>query len=1090
MIEALIQTESTNYYRIGGTLAGDAACYVRRHADETLYQQLRAGEYCYILTARQMGKSSLMVRTAARLRQTDEMRVVMLDLSALGNNISPEQWYLGQIRRFGRQFDLEEELDDFWEGRTAAGIGPLQRWMDAIEKVVLPSISGSLVVFIDEIDVCRSLPFPTDEFFAAIRACYNRSSNDPVFRRLTFCLIGVATPSDLMEDKRATPFNIARCIELNDFRHEEAAHLIAGLQNHHPPAIAQTLLDRILYWTNGHPYLTQRLCLAVTSGKGGGPLAFVDGCCEEIFFGRSAIEREDNLLFVRDRLLFGQTDVAGLLSLYRQVRRGQRVMAESGPLSDALRLSGLCSPTATGILQVRNRIYQRVFDEAWVRSQMPDAELHRQRVAFQRGMVRAMVGSGVVIAALGGLSFSLKNALESARSDRDLANRALSVAQLNLAQRAINEGNAVRAEELLHNLPSIAQGSFAQRFLWRLSHNEQQEIPGNEGPIVCSSAPDKAGNFAAVHKNGRITLWNRHTSQIVRTVMTTLGSTPATEVIAAAFSPDGKQVALVGNGTDLEIWEVATGRRQRILPAQKLFVTSMAFTADGKYLGIAEGFQSVDLWDVQTSKPLRRIVTPEVRYLAFSPSGRFLATGSLKGGIRLFEIATGHQLWERQAHQKGVTAEVFSPNERVLATGSDDHSISLWNTASGAPEGIPLSTQERIFTLAFSPDGSRLAAGTRERTVFNYNVSPLKEEGKFIGHSDIISTVVFTPDSNTLSSSSLDGTVRFWNLSAPRLPVLGGSLQPNAPTTRYLMTIADDASAIAFCPEGTPDLIAKGRPQVVQPLEIASNRRTPPVGEKHTQIIWDIALSPDGHQIATASADKTIALWDVTSGRLLHTLGGDNGIIMSVIFSRDGHYLASSNWDNTVAVWDSTNGSLVARFFPPTADDAAQHAFSLLGTGTPRKAALAFSPDGRTLAVQWERDPVIHLIDYRRQRQSVLPIDKDKTITVLVFSPDGNLLAGGTEKDTIYIWEPATGKQRFALNGHVGWVDALAFSHNSQTLVSGGMDGFIKLWDPVIGQELVELPVERHSVEALAFDKGDHRLISLNQTGDILSWEP
>src|SRR5262249_48606268 len=133
----------------------------------------------------------------------------------------------------------------------------------------LPSVSSvakSLVIFIAEIDSVRSLPFSTDEFFAAIRQCYNRRTEDPPSHRLTFCLLGVATPSDARPAVRMTPFNIGTRIELTDFSAEEAAPLRAGLvlgsaeMSGRSEAEAQALLDRVLHWTGGHPYLTQRLC--------------------------------------------------------------------------------------------------------------------------------------------------------------------------------------------------------------------------------------------------------------------------------------------------------------------------------------------------------------------------------------------------------------------------------------------------------------------------------------------------------------------------------------------------------------------------------------------------------------------------------------------------------------------------------------------------------------------------------------------------------------------------------------------------------------------------------------------------------------
>src|SRR5262249_29247235 len=146
-------------------------------------------------------------------------------------------WYDGLLHAAGRQLDLEDELEEFWLAHPR--LGPLQRFMAALGEVVLPGVKrqtsnvreqppgasldvsrltfdAPLIIFIDEIDVVRSLPFSTDEFFAAIRECYNRRAKDPVYQRLTFCLLGVASPSDLIRDTRLTPFNIGRRIELAD----------------------------------------------------------------------------------------------------------------------------------------------------------------------------------------------------------------------------------------------------------------------------------------------------------------------------------------------------------------------------------------------------------------------------------------------------------------------------------------------------------------------------------------------------------------------------------------------------------------------------------------------------------------------------------------------------------------------------------------------------------------------------------------------------------------------------------------------------------------------------------------------------------
>src|SRR6266404_854099 len=387
-----------NFFVTGGALQADADSYVPRAADRELLEALRNGEFCYVLTSRQMGKSSLMVRTAVALRGQGSA-VVILDLTAIGQNLDVEQWYFSMLCHVGEKLSLETEMEAYWDANMRRA--PLHRFMGALHEVYLERKRKPLVMFVDEIDAVRSLrQFSGDEFFAGIRECYNRRPEDPKLERLTFCLLGVATPSDLIRDERITPFNIGHAVELGDFTPSDAVVLAGGLSPHHDTA--RVLLDRVLWWTSGQPYLTQKLCAEVAQAKVHLPRD-VDAACERIFLSPEARERDDNLHFVRDRLLRSEQDRAALLDTYAKVCRGERLADDHlNPILNELRLSGVVR-VVNGHLHPRNRIYSNVFDLKWVQKNLPNAEVRRQRAAFYRGVRRVAGVAAAVLIVMGAL---------------------------------------------------------------------------------------------------------------------------------------------------------------------------------------------------------------------------------------------------------------------------------------------------------------------------------------------------------------------------------------------------------------------------------------------------------------------------------------------------------------------------------------------------------------------------------------------------------------------------------------------------------------------------------------------------------------
>jgi len=358
---------SQEFFVAGGTLWREAPSYIHRPADDELFKLALAGEYCNVLAARQMGKSSLMVQTANRLREAG-VRTAILDISTLGGGISTaEEWFFGFLDELTVQLGINENVDTWWEAH--ANHNPVQRFSVFLRDVLLRTVSGSIVVFVDEIDSALGMAF-TDDFFAAIRAAYNARASDPEFPRLTFILLGVARPADLIRDRNRTPYNIGTHIDLSDFTLSELGPFQAVFDNLYPEYGAE-ILKWVLDWTNGQPYLTQKLCAElVRASESALTPESVEHTVTHLFLAEEA-RKESNLRAIRDRIGSSPNKIK-MLQVYEQILRGRSVIDEErSPAKNELKLTGLVRPTSQGQLEVRNRIYQTVFDLAWVRRNIP-----------------------------------------------------------------------------------------------------------------------------------------------------------------------------------------------------------------------------------------------------------------------------------------------------------------------------------------------------------------------------------------------------------------------------------------------------------------------------------------------------------------------------------------------------------------------------------------------------------------------------------------------------------------------------------------------------------------------------------------------
>ncbi|MEC4991068.1 MAG: AAA-like domain-containing protein, partial [Oscillatoria sp. PMC 1068.18] len=327
-----LSSNSAYSYQVGGSLPVNSPTYTIRKADAELYQGIKAGDFCYVLNSRQMGKSSLRVRTMQRL-QSQGIACVAIDLTAIGSqNITSDQWYAGISYTLASSFQTLEKIDlgNWWCQREF--LSPVQRLDTFLQEILLQEIQEELVIFVDEIDSILSLNFPVDDFFALIRACYNKRAYKPEYQRLTWVLLGVATPSELITDKDATPFNIGVPIRLTGFRLGECAGLARGLVKKADNPLA--VLKIILAWTGGKPFLTQKICHLVQNNHDFIPSGEEIKIIEKIV--RSQIienwetqDEPEHLRSIRSRLLEKGNHSLKLLTLYQKILQQGEIPADN-----------------------------------------------------------------------------------------------------------------------------------------------------------------------------------------------------------------------------------------------------------------------------------------------------------------------------------------------------------------------------------------------------------------------------------------------------------------------------------------------------------------------------------------------------------------------------------------------------------------------------------------------------------------------------------------------------------------------------------------------------------------------------------------